>query len=111
MPLIVNANALVMCPHGGVVTLTPRQTSVLIDGGAVMCEPDLTGSPIAGCAQPATPTTKPCTTVLAALPGSTSLTVAASGRPAYVETLTGTTDGVPPGVVTVLDAGQGSALG
>ncbi|HYF27008.1 MAG TPA: hypothetical protein VD931_14790 [Baekduia sp.] len=106
MPPVLTSLATVMCPHGGRVTLIPRQTTVLIQGGSVLCEPDLVGAPIVGCTQPATPTTKPCTVVLATLPGSTSPKVMAVGRPVYVATLTATTDGVPPAVVTVINAGQ-----
>lgn len=86
--------------------LIPKQVQVTIQGGSVMCEPDLVGAPIVGCAQPVSPTTKPCTTVLAALPGSSSPKVAVAGRPVYVATLTATTDGVPPAVVTVVYPGQ-----
>jgi hypothetical protein len=111
VPLAVNENAVVVCPHGGVVTLIPSQTAATADGGALMCEPDLEGAPIVGCAQQTTPTpTAPCTFVVSVLPGSTSLGVTASGLPVYIETLVGITDGVPPAVVTVVDPGQGSVV-
>ena len=51
---------------------------------------------LAASAQPPSPGTKPCTTVISTLPGSTSLNVIVGGRPAYVATLSGITDGVPP---------------
>ena len=58
---------------------------------------------------PATePGTKPCTTVVSTLPGSTSLKVLVAGRPAYVATLQGITDGVPPGTLIVANPGQAS---
>ncbi|HXB64041.1 MAG TPA: hypothetical protein VNV42_04085, partial [Solirubrobacteraceae bacterium] len=87
MPPIVTSNATVLCAHGGQVMLVPTQTQVTIQGGAVMCEPDLMGAVIVGCAQPPTPSTVPCTAVVSALPGSTSLTVSVGGCPAYVATL------------------------
>ena len=105
MPTIVNSNASIICAHGGRVTITPRQGSVLVQGAPALCEPDLVGAPIVGCAQPPTPSTKPCTTVVSTLPGSSSPRITAAGRPVYVDTLSGITDGVPPGVVTVVVSG------
>ena len=78
----------------------------LAGGAPVMCVPDLIGAPIVGCAQPPTPTTKPCTTVVATLPGSWSLKVLAGGRPVYVATVSGQTDGVPPSPIMVAFPGQ-----
>jgi hypothetical protein len=103
---ILTSNAVITCIHGGQVTLIPKQTQVTIQGGAVLCEPDLMGAPIVGCAQPPSPGTKPCTLVVSTLPGSTSLKVIVGGRPAYVATLTGLTDGVPPGTLIVASPGQ-----
>jgi hypothetical protein len=106
MAPIVTSNATILCIHGGQVILVPRQAQVTIQGGSVMCEPDLVGSVIVGCAQPPSPGTKPCTTVVSTLPGSASLTVSVGGRPAYVATLSGLTDGVPPGTIMVASPGQ-----
>jgi hypothetical protein len=106
VPLILTAQARVMCAHGGQVMLIPRQGVVTIRGAPVMCVPDVIGAPIVGCAQPPTPTTKPCTTVVSALPGSWSLTVLVGGKPVYLQTLTGMTDGVPPAPITVVYPGQ-----
>jgi hypothetical protein len=109
LPPVVTSSAVIMCAHGGQVTLIPRQTKVLAGGSPVLCEPDLVGAPILGCLQPPTPATKPCTTVVSTIPGpSTSLKVTVSGRPVYIATLTGITDGVPPGVITVVSPGQTS---
>ena len=111
MPPIVTSNASIMCIHGGQVTLIPKQTQVTIQGGAILCEGDLVGAPIVGCAQPPSPGTKPCTMVVSTLPGSTSLKVMVSGRPAYVATLSGVTDGVPPGTIIVSYPGQAIVQG
>ena len=70
MPPIVTTNATIVCIHGGQVTLLPRQVQVQIQGGNVLCEGDLSGAPIVGCAQPPSPGTKPCTLVVSTLPGS-----------------------------------------
>jgi hypothetical protein len=106
VPPIVTSLAVITCVHGGMVALIPRQTVVSIQGGQILCEPDLVGAPIVGCPVPPTPATKPCTTVVSTLPGSTSLKVLVAGRPVYVATLTGLTDGVPPGTIMVAFPGQ-----
>ena len=111
MPPLVTSNATILCAHGGRVTLIPRQMQVLAGGGPVLCEPDLVGAPIVGCLQPPSTNTKPCTMVVSTLPGSTSLKVMAGGRPAYIATLTGMTDGVPPGAIMVVDPGQVTTQG
>lgn len=106
MPFLLNANARLVCAHGGQVLVTPKQTAVVFGGAPALAEPDLLGAPITGCSVAATGTTKPCTTLVASNPNSTSTRVLVLGRPAYVQTFTGVTDGVPPGVVTVENPGQ-----
>lgn len=105
MPPIVTTNATIMCIHGGQVMLMPHQTQVQIQGGSVLCVPDLAGAPIVGCAQPPSPGSKPCTAVVAT-PTGASPKVIVGGRPAYIATLTGITDGVPPGAILVTAPGQ-----
>ena len=106
MALVITTNATIICAHGGQVTLMPRQQTVTIQGGAVLRETDLMGAPIVGCAQPPTVSSKPCTTVVTVMPGGSAPTVAVGGMPAHLNTLTGMTDGVPPGTITVVSAGQ-----
>lgn len=108
MPPIVTSNAVIQCVHGGMVQLIPKQTVVQIQGGMVLCEPDLVGAPIVGCPVPPTVGSKPCLVVVSTIPGiSTSLKVMVGGRPAYVATLSGMTDGVPtPGPIMVSNPGQ-----
>jgi len=106
MPPLLTTNAVLMCPHGGQVTLLPRQLQVLAQGAPVLRLVDLIGAPIVGCLQPPTPATVPCTAVVAPLPGSTSLVVTINGIPALIATATALTNGVPPGVVTVISPGQ-----
>jgi hypothetical protein len=106
MPPILTAQAVIMCAHGGQVRPIPGQMQVLIQGAPVLCVPDLLGAPIIGCVQPPTPATKPCTLVAATFPGSWSLKVTAAGRPAYMATLAGLTDGVPPSPLIVVYPGQ-----
>jgi hypothetical protein len=71
-----------------------------------MCEPDLVGAPGGGCTTPPTSATKPCTTVVSTFPGSSSLKAKVGGRPVYLATVTGVTDGVPPGSLVVVYPGQ-----
>ena len=106
MPLIVTENAVITCIHSGEVTLSAKQHRVTIQGGAVLCDPDLLGAPIQGCKQPASPGTKPCSQVISVLPTSTSKKVSAAGKPVYVATLDGLTDGVPPSKLIVVNPGQ-----
>ena len=55
MPPLLTTNAVLMCPHGGQVTLIPRQVQVLAQGAPVLRLVDLIGAPIVGCTQPPTP--------------------------------------------------------
>ena len=77
---------------------------MLIQGANVLCEPDLVGAPIVGCELTDITIAKPCTTVLTTLPGSYDPNILVAGRPAYLATLSGTTDGVPAGVTTAASA-------
>jgi hypothetical protein len=97
---------MISCAHGGQVRVAPGQTTVTIQGGPVLAVPDLLGAPIVGCAQAPSPTTKPCTVVASVFPGSWSMKVNVAGRPVYVNTLTGLTDGVPPSPLIVTFPGQ-----
>jgi hypothetical protein len=107
VPFLVTSNARIVCAHAGQVQLIPKQTTVQIQGGMVMRETDLIGAPIVGCAQAPSTNTKPCTTVVSVIPGSGSNPrVLAQGMPVHLDTLTGITDGVPPGTIQVLSAGQ-----
>lgn len=106
MPPIVTTAATILCIHGGQVMLVPRQTTVTISGNPVLREGDLSGAPIVGCALAPSPGTKPCTTVISTLPGSASTRVTAAGLPVLLATLSGMTDGVPPGTIMVANPGQ-----
>ena len=106
MPLILTAGASIQCAHGGRVQIVPRQQQVTAGGSPVLCEGDLMGAPIVGCAQPPSPSTKPCTMLVSTLPGSASMRVRVNGRGVHLMTLSGMTDGVPPAPVMVTSAGQ-----
>lgn len=106
MPYLVTSSARIVCAHGGQVTLIPKQATVTVQGAPVMRETDIIGSPIVGCAQPPSVSSKPCTVVVSVLPGGSAPTVTAGGMPVHLDTLSGITDGVPPGTVMVVSAGQ-----
>lgn len=106
MPPILTAQAVITCAHGGQVKPIPSQFKVTIGGAPVLCVPDLLGAPIVGCSQPPTPATKPCTTLVQVLPGSWSMKVTVAGKPVYLATLAGLTDGLPPSPVMVMSPGQ-----
>ena len=107
MPPVVTAAATILCSHAGSVQLIPRQTTVMAGGSPIMCEGDLNGAPIAGCAQPASVSSKPCTTVISTIPGvSSNPRVTIGGKPVLIQVLQGMTDGVPPGTIQCANAGQ-----
>ena len=102
MPPIVTTQDTIICTHGGTVVMTPKQGVVTAGGGAVLRETDLIGAPIVGCTQPPSISSKPCTTVVSTLPGGSTPTVLVGGLPAHLATLSGITDGVPPGTISVV---------
>jgi hypothetical protein len=106
MPLMLNAEAVIMCVHGGRVVPIPSQTLVLIEGTPALRLVDLVGAPVVGCPLPWGHGTKPCTATIAPLPGSWSLTVEVVGGPALLATATGMTNSFPPGTFGVRFPGQ-----
>jgi hypothetical protein len=104
--LVLTEDAGVYCKHGpGKVSNKPTQELVTIAGRKVLVEPDPVGRPIAGC--PSVVPFKPCLTTLAVVKGYSEF-IRVQGRRLCLDTITGFTDGTPPGVVTyvVRSAGQ-----
>jgi hypothetical protein len=115
VPSLLTANAQLMCVHGGQVMLHPTQTMVQIQGGFVLCVPDLLTMPIVGCPQ-AGPGIVPCTLIVVTEPViSASPKTIIAGRPAYVVNQVGApgglTNGVPPGMFMCVNPGQLIAMG
>jgi hypothetical protein len=110
MPPVVTTNAMIICIHGGTVTLVPRPGRMMIDGGAVLCEGDLVGAPIVGCTVVPSTNSKPCTAIVSTSPGSSTPKLLVAGRPAYTAILQGVTDGVPPGSLKVVSPGQARVI-
>ncbi|MFP2913092.1 hypothetical protein ACLESD_50430 [Pyxidicoccus sp. 3LFB2] len=95
---VLTVDALVVCAHElGRVGLIHSQPLVTVEGRPVLVRADPEGRPIAGCPNIG-PTIKPCTLTLAVKQGYSTL-VTIDGRPVCLDSLTGLTDGTPPGMV------------
>jgi hypothetical protein len=106
MMLVLTEDAGVFCKHVlGKVSIKATQTLVTVEGRSVLLEPDPVGRPISGC--PNVVPFKPCLTTLAVQKGY-SLFIRVEDRRLCLDTVTGYTDGTPPGTVmyVVRDAGQ-----
>lgn len=101
-------DALLLCDHGGRVQIAARQSWVTIDHRRVLVATDPEGDSISGC-----PNTnfalalKPCTSTQKVMHGYSAF-LRIDGRAVCLETVTGLTDGTPPGTVkyTVKNPGQ-----
>lgn len=95
------------CAHDtGKVAISASQTWVRIQGRPTLVRNNPEGCSIAGCPNYG-PTIKPCTVTLAVQRGYSAF-VRIDGRPVCLDSITGLTDGTPPGTVqyTVRDSGQ-----
>jgi hypothetical protein len=104
---LLTLKAVLNCDHqSGLVGLAARQQLVRIAGIPVLVETDPEQRPIAGCPNVG-PTIKPCTSTLAVRQGYSGL-VRIQGHRVCLDTVTGLTDGTPPGTVqySVRYAGQ-----
>lgn len=105
---LLTVDAKLTCKHvTGVVQLFTPQTLVTIEGRPVLVANNPELKPIVGCANLG-PTIKPCSLTLAVSEGYSSL-VYIDGRAVCLDTVTGLTDGTPPGTVkyVVQNSGQG----
>lgn len=105
--LLLTEDAILNCKHvNGLVQIVPSQDLVKIDGRRVLVEPDPEGKSIVGCPMYG-PAIKPCTTTLKVQKGYSDL-LRIDGRRVCLDTVTGLTDGTPPGTVLyeVRKAGQ-----
>ena len=104
---LLTLRAVLNCDHqSGLVGLVARQHFVRIAGSPILVETDPEQRPIAGCPNVG-PTIKPCTSTLPVQQGYSGL-VRIQSRRVCLDTVTGLTDGTPPGTVnyTVRYAGQ-----
>lgn len=104
--LVLTEDAGVYCTHVlGKVSIAASQALVTVEGRSVLVEPDPVGRPISLC--PNVVPFKPCLTTLVVQTGY-SLFIRVENRRLCLDTVTGFTDGTPPGAAmyVVRDAGQ-----
>src|SRR6266705_4936507 len=95
MMLVLTEDAGVYCKHGpGKVSILATQALVMVNGRKVLVEPDPVGRPIAGC--PSVVPFKPCLTTLAVQRGYSAF-IRVEEKRFCLDTVTGFTDGTPPG--------------
>jgi hypothetical protein len=106
MAAVLTTGASIGCGHGGTVQLTASRSALTVGGAAVLVAGDLTGAVVSGCQTKPTPGGNvPCTAVVSVLTGSaTKLTVGAAS--VLLDTVSGTTNGNPPGSLVVQSPGQ-----
>jgi hypothetical protein len=102
MPKVLTTDSTIDCGHEGTVG-TSSAAKLRVDGARVLVETGIAGKTISNCTQTGGPPT-PCSAVVAITSGrATKLT--AGGQPVMLDTLTGTTNGGPPGALSAT-AGQ-----
>ena len=107
--LFLTEDALLNCKHElGIVKIVATQSLVTVAGRKVLVEKDPEGRPISGCPNVGA-TIKPCTATLVADAGYSDF-IRINGRRASLNTITGFTDGTPPGVVKYQVRNPGQTL-
>ena len=109
MGAVLTADSVLICPHGGRLTLSSSTRSLTVDGATVLVLVDLVGATISGCTtvDDTSHGLKHCSAVTSTTAGaSTALTIA--GKPVALDSAQGLTDGLGPGPVQwqVRSAGQ-----
>lgn len=105
--LFITEDAVVVCKHEvGIVKNVPTQNWVTVAMRRVLVEIDPEGRTIAGCPNMGVGI-RPCVTTLKATAGYSDF-IRVDGRRVCLDTITGLTDGTPPGLVKykVNNAGQ-----
>lgn len=94
----ITEDAVVVCKHAlGRVQIAPTQTLVTIEQRKVLVDNNPEGRAIKGCPNYGA-VIKPCTRTLAVQTGYSSF-IRIGGRRVCLETVSGLTDGTPPGTV------------
>lgn len=95
---LLTEDAVLVCAHElGIVGILATQDLVTISQRSVLVETDPEQRPIVGCPNTG-PAIKPCTNTLAVRGGYSDL-LRIDGRRVCLDTVTGLTDGTPPGTV------------
>lgn len=98
MTLLLTEDATLVCKHElGTVQVRTSQAFVTVEGRVVLVEKNPERRPITNCPNVG-PTIKPCQLTLAVEEGYSDL-VRVDGKRVCLETVTGLTDGTPPGTV------------
>jgi hypothetical protein len=106
---LLTEDAVLVCAHElGIVGIAAAQHLVTVEDRRVLVEVDPEGRPIVGCPNIG-PTIKPCTTTLRVQTGYSDL-IRIDGRRACLDTVTGLTDGTPPGTVRYKVRSPGQTL-
>jgi hypothetical protein len=109
---LLTEDAILVCAHElGKVNIAASQSLVTIGGRKVLVEIDPEGKTIVACPNVGI-AIKPCTTTLKVEVGYSAL-MKVDGRRVCLDTVTGLTDGTPPGIVKyhVVRPGQGLVSG
>lgn len=102
-------DAVLVCAHeAGRVGIAATQELVTVGQRRVLVAPDPEGRPIVGCPNVG-PTIKPCSATLAVRQGYSAF-IRVAGRPVCLDTVTGLTDGTPPGTVQYKVRSSGQQL-
>lgn len=102
-------DAVLICKHElGIVGLAPTQDLVTIERRKVLVENNPEGRPITGCPNIGA-TIKPCTSTLKVEVGYSDF-LRVDGQRICLDTVTGLTDGTPPGVVKYVVRSPGQEL-
>jgi hypothetical protein len=106
---ILTEDATLICRHDGRVQVAARaQDFVTVEGRLVLAATDPEGRGIVGCPMSG-PGIKRCTNTLRVQTGYSTL-MRIADRPVCLETVTGLTDGTPPGTVDYRVRNPGQAL-
>jgi len=107
---LLTEKAILECAHinGVVLGIPAGQDLVTVEGVKLLVETDPQGRPIVGCPN-AGPTIKPCTSTLVVKTGYSAL-VRIDGRRVCLDTVSGLTDGTPPGTVEYRVRSPGQTL-
>jgi hypothetical protein len=97
-------SSVLTCIHMGRIVSQAAERWISVSGAPVLVETDVLGRPVVACPNVST-NTKPCTSTMPPLAGP-SLFVRVGGRRVLTSSLTGLTDGVPPGTYRVLQPVQ-----
>lgn len=106
--LLLTEDTVIVCTHElGHISITARQNFVTIEGRRVLVEADPEGRSISGCPNTGA-AIKPCLQTLRVLVGYSPGLLRIDGRRTCNDTVSGFTDGTPPGAVRykVRAAGQ-----